>query len=145
MINNDQNRLPAAARPTTKGISTTTSDCFNQQLCKKVTVTANPFDDDDDDDDDDKSSLFPKLTNKTHTHTHTHTQSNMGDTKYIASVVATYWFVSISMVYLNKVLMSSEGVSISAVRTTVQAQVSSILPKRSLLLVFFLLTSRSLS
>jgi solute carrier family 35 (GDP-fucose transporter), member C1 len=36
------------------------------------------------------------------------------DTKYIASVVATYWFVSISMVYLNKVLMSSEGVSISA-------------------------------
>ena len=40
----------------------------------------------------------------------------MGDAKYIASVVATYWFVSISMVYLNKVLMSSEGVSISAVR-----------------------------
>jgi GDP-fucose transporter C1 len=37
-----------------------------------------------------------------------------GDTKYIASVVATYWFVSISMVYLNKILMSSEGVSISA-------------------------------
>lgn len=38
----------------------------------------------------------------------------MGDTKYIASVVATYWFVSISMVYLNKVLMSSESVSIEA-------------------------------
>jgi len=38
----------------------------------------------------------------------------MGDTKYIASVVATYWFVSISMVYLNKVLMSSEKVSIQA-------------------------------
>jgi GDP-fucose transporter C1 len=37
-----------------------------------------------------------------------------GDTAYIASVVATYWFVSISMVYLNKVLMSSDGVSISA-------------------------------
>jgi GDP-fucose transporter C1 len=37
-----------------------------------------------------------------------------GDTAYIASVVATYWFVSISMVYLNKILMSSEGVSISA-------------------------------
>lgn len=36
----------------------------------------------------------------------------MGDTKYIARVVATYWFVSISMVYLNKVLMSSEAVSI---------------------------------
>lgn len=33
---------------------------------------------------------------------------------YIASVVATYWFVSISMVYLNKVLMSNEGVSIPA-------------------------------
>ena len=37
-----------------------------------------------------------------------------GDTKYIARVVATYWFVSISMVYLNKVLMSSESVSIPA-------------------------------
>lgn len=33
---------------------------------------------------------------------------------YIASVVATYWFVSISMVYLNKVLMSNEGISIDA-------------------------------
>lgn len=37
-----------------------------------------------------------------------------GDTKYIASVVATYWFVSISMVYLNKMLMSSDAVSIDA-------------------------------
>lgn len=37
-----------------------------------------------------------------------------GDTAYIARVVATYWFVSISMVYLNKVLMSSESVSIQA-------------------------------
>lgn len=27
----------------------------------------------------------------------------MGDVIYIASVVATYWVVSISMVYLNKV------------------------------------------
>ena len=36
------------------------------------------------------------------------------DHAYIASVVATYWFVSISMVYLNKVLMSSEGISIPA-------------------------------
>jgi solute carrier family 35 (GDP-fucose transporter), member C1 len=33
---------------------------------------------------------------------------------YIASVVATYWFVSISMVYLNKALMSSAAVSIPA-------------------------------
>lgn len=33
---------------------------------------------------------------------------------YIASVVVTYWFVSISMVYLNKILMSNEGVSIPA-------------------------------
>lgn len=33
---------------------------------------------------------------------------------YIASVVATYWFVSISMVYLNKVLMSSDEISIPA-------------------------------
>ena len=37
-----------------------------------------------------------------------------GDTTHIAKVVATYWFVSISMVYLNKVLMSSESVSIQA-------------------------------
>lgn len=38
----------------------------------------------------------------------------MSEAAYIARVVATYWFVSISMVYLNKVLMSSENVSISA-------------------------------
>ena len=37
-----------------------------------------------------------------------------GDAVYIASVVATYWFVSISMVYLNKVLMSNDGISIDA-------------------------------
>jgi solute carrier family 35 (GDP-fucose transporter), member C1 len=33
---------------------------------------------------------------------------------YVATVVATYWFVSISMVYLNKILMSNEGISIPA-------------------------------
>lgn len=33
---------------------------------------------------------------------------------YIASVVATYWFVSINMVYLNKMLMSNKEVSIPA-------------------------------
>lgn len=33
---------------------------------------------------------------------------------YIASVVSTYWVVSISMVYLNKILMSNEGISITA-------------------------------
>lgn len=33
---------------------------------------------------------------------------------YVASVIATYWFVSISMVYLNKMLMSSDEVSIKA-------------------------------
>ena len=33
---------------------------------------------------------------------------------YIASVVGTYWIVSISMVYLNKILMSNEGISIPA-------------------------------
>uniref|UniRef100_A0A6U3XE39 Sugar phosphate transporter domain-containing protein n=1 Tax=Ditylum brightwellii TaxID=49249 RepID=A0A6U3XE39_9STRA len=33
---------------------------------------------------------------------------------YIASVVTLYWFVSISMVYLNKMLMSNDGVSIPA-------------------------------
>lgn len=38
----------------------------------------------------------------------------MKETTYIATVVATYWVVSISMVYLNKVLMSSEEVSIPA-------------------------------
>mmetsp|Transcript_6676 Transcript_6676/g.9750 ORF Transcript_6676/g.9750 Transcript_6676/m.9750 type:complete len:384 (+) Transcript_6676:1-1152(+) len=37
-----------------------------------------------------------------------------GNSTYIASVVAAYWFVSISMVYLNKILMSSEEVSINA-------------------------------
>jgi len=36
------------------------------------------------------------------------------DHTYIASVVALYWFVSIGMVYINKVLMSSDSVSISA-------------------------------
>lgn len=33
---------------------------------------------------------------------------------YIASVVGTYWFVSISMVYLNKTLMSNNDISIPA-------------------------------
>lgn len=36
------------------------------------------------------------------------------NTVYIASVVATYWTVSICMVYLNKILMSNEGISIDA-------------------------------
>ena len=36
------------------------------------------------------------------------------ESNYIATVVATYWFVSISMVYLNKSLMSGENVSIPA-------------------------------
>lgn len=39
--------------------------------------------------------------------------SSGGDGVYVASVVSTYWIVSISMVYLNKVLMS-EGPSIPA-------------------------------
>ena len=33
---------------------------------------------------------------------------------YISAVVATYWVVSISMVYLNKILMSNEVISIPA-------------------------------
>jgi hypothetical protein len=38
------------------------------------------------------------------------TSFNMNDNAmYIASVVGTYWLVSISMVYLNKILMSNEG------------------------------------
>ena len=36
------------------------------------------------------------------------------NTIYISSVVAAYWFISISMVYLNKILMSNEGISIPA-------------------------------
>jgi GDP-fucose transporter C1 len=40
--------------------------------------------------------------------------SGNADVKYIATVVAVYWFVSISMVYLNKALMSSKEVSIDA-------------------------------
>jgi len=33
---------------------------------------------------------------------------------YVASVISTYWAVSISMVYLNKMLLSNEDASISA-------------------------------
>jgi len=33
---------------------------------------------------------------------------------YVASVVASYWVVSISMVYLNKILLSNKEASISA-------------------------------
>lgn len=36
------------------------------------------------------------------------------DHGYIASVVATYWFVSISMVYVNKFLLSGDKVAIDA-------------------------------
>lgn len=40
--------------------------------------------------------------------------SNMGGNMYVASVIATYWIVSISMVYLNKMLLSNEQASIAA-------------------------------
>jgi solute carrier family 35 (GDP-fucose transporter), member C1 len=40
--------------------------------------------------------------------------AQMNQHAHIASVIAAYWFVSISMVYLNKMLMSSESVSIPA-------------------------------
>lgn len=33
---------------------------------------------------------------------------------YVASVITTYWVVSISMVYLNKMLLSNEQASIAA-------------------------------
>jgi GDP-fucose transporter C1 len=36
------------------------------------------------------------------------------DYVYIASVIASYWVVSISMVYLNKILLSNEEASIPA-------------------------------
>ena len=35
-------------------------------------------------------------------------------TMYVASVITTYWVVSISMVYLNKMLLSNEQASIAA-------------------------------
>lgn len=35
-------------------------------------------------------------------------------TTYIAGVISTYWVVSISMVYLNKMLLSNEEASIPA-------------------------------
>lgn len=38
----------------------------------------------------------------------------MNSRSYIASVIASYWVVSISMVYLNKMLLSSDEVSIPA-------------------------------
>ncbi len=38
----------------------------------------------------------------------------MSDFGYVSSVVASYWIVSISMVYLNKVLLSNEEASIPA-------------------------------
>jgi GDP-fucose transporter C1 len=36
------------------------------------------------------------------------------NTGYIASVIASYWVVSISMVYLNKMLLSNEEASMAA-------------------------------
>mmetsp|Transcript_14445 Transcript_14445/g.21660 ORF Transcript_14445/g.21660 Transcript_14445/m.21660 type:complete len:366 (-) Transcript_14445:247-1344(-) len=41
-------------------------------------------------------------------------ETSQAQAVYIASVVGTYWVVSISMVYLNKILMSNEGISIPA-------------------------------
>jgi len=41
-------------------------------------------------------------------------EASQAQAVYIASVVGTYWVVSISMVYLNKILMSNEGISIPA-------------------------------
>jgi hypothetical protein len=40
--------------------------------------------------------------------------SNPNNAMYVASVITTYWVVSISMVYLNKILLSNEEASISA-------------------------------
>mmetsp|Transcript_30609 Transcript_30609/g.45297 ORF Transcript_30609/g.45297 Transcript_30609/m.45297 type:complete len:366 (-) Transcript_30609:138-1235(-) len=62
------------------------------------------------------------------------------DSMYITSIVLSYWFVSISMVYLNKVLMSNEGLSIPAplfvtwyqcVVTTVICWIGGILGERA--------------
>ena len=40
--------------------------------------------------------------------------SSPNTTVYIAGVITTYWVVSISMVYLNKILLSNQDASISA-------------------------------
>ena len=37
-----------------------------------------------------------------------------GSLLYVASVIAAYWIVSISMVYLNKIVLTSDGASIAA-------------------------------
>lgn len=67
----------------------------------------------------------------THTNTHTGSPSTQStimappstsvsssssskSTKYIASVVSAYWCISISMVYINKVLMTNTNLSIPA-------------------------------
>lgn len=59
-------------------------------------------------------TYFPFCIETTFTDNISRTIIMAGDHRYIASVVATYWFVSISMVYLNKVLMSNDGISIDA-------------------------------
>lgn len=38
----------------------------------------------------------------------------MTDSFYVAQVISLYWVVSISMVYLNKILLSNEEASIPA-------------------------------
>jgi solute carrier family 35 (GDP-fucose transporter), member C1 len=38
----------------------------------------------------------------------------MTDSVYVTQVIALYWVVSISMVYLNKILLSNEEASIPA-------------------------------
>ena len=50
---------------------------------------------------------FPSHKNPT-------TTTTMSQFQHIASVVVAYWFISISMVYVNKVLMSSKTYSIAA-------------------------------
>ena len=40
--------------------------------------------------------------------------SKQSNTTYVASVITAYWVVSISMVYLNKILLSNADASIAA-------------------------------
>lgn len=40
--------------------------------------------------------------------------SSKSNVVYVASVISAYWVVSISMVYMNKMLLSNEQASISA-------------------------------
>jgi hypothetical protein len=51
-----------------------------------------------------------------------------GESLYVTQVIALYWVVSISMVYLNKILLSNEDASIPAPLFVTWYQVGGELP-----------------